>query len=124
MNGINGYTGEQYYIDEWFERQRKAAEIKKANKDAFNDFREELNAAFDNKCDVCYQRYVCKFKNKGNCPTPQSYFSSELHDKQVRNEAFKKLKEMMKEKDMSLFATFSRAMIEDMIDDIKEGKRC
>ena len=119
MDRINNYTGKPYYYDEWFERQKKAAEVKKANKEAFNNFREELNAVMDNKCDVCYQRYICRYKNKGNCPTPQSYFSSELHDKQVRNEAFKKLREMMNEIDCCKWAMFSRELIDEMIDQIK-----
>lgn len=123
--GINNYTGDfSYYDDYQMQLMQRAEAIKKANKDAFNNFSDELNAAFDNKCDVCYQRYVCRYKNKGNCPTPQSYFSSEIHDKQVRNEAFKKLKELMQEKDSSKWAMFSRTLIEEMIDEIKEGKRC
>lgn len=119
MDKINNYTGEPYYIDEWFERQRKAAEIKKANKEAFNTFNEELSAVFDNRCDICYQRYVCRYKSKYNCPTPQSYFSSELHDKMVVNEAFKKLKDLLNEKDSSKWAMFSRALLEEMMDQVK-----
>lgn len=112
MDRINNYTGKPYYYDEWFERQRKAAEIKKANKEAFNTFKEELNAVIDNKCDVCYQRYVCRYKNKGNCPTPQPYFSSELHDKQVRNEAFEEMLKLSEEwkNNGGSFLDFQRAL--------------
>lgn len=79
----------------------------------------ELTAVIDNKCDVCYQRYVCRYKNKGNCPTPQSYFSSELHDKRVIHEAFKKLKEKMREDNPYKLAMFSRSAIEEMIEQVK-----
>ena len=121
--GINNYTGDfSYYDDYQFELMRRTEAIRKANKEAFNTFNEELNAVFDNKCDVCYHRYMCRYKSKYNCPTPQSYFSSEIHDNQVRNEAFKKLREMMQEKDQSKWAIFSKASIDEMIDKIKESK--
>ena len=38
------------------------------------------------------------------------------------NEAFKKLKELMQEKDGSKHAMFSRTFIEEMIEEIKRGK--
>lgn len=81
---INRYTGEASAIDEWMERQRIAAEVKKTNKKDFDSFSKELNAIWDNKCDFCFHRYVCKFKNKGTCPTPNSYFESKEHDAQVK----------------------------------------
>lgn len=109
---INRYTGEASAIDEWMERQRIAAEVKKTNKKDFDSFSKELNAIWDNKCDFCFHRYVCKFKNKGTCPTPNSFFTSKEHDAYVRAEAIEEMLKLSEEwkNNSGSFLDFQRAL--------------
>lgn len=122
MDKINNYTGSPYYYDEWIERQKKASKVKKANKEEFGSFSSELKAIWDNKCNTCYHRYVCKFKNKGTCPTPNSYFESKEHDKAVMEEALDKVLKRLTNIDSCGWAMFSLCLIKEIVEDVKKGR--
>lgn len=126
MQGFNNYSGEMSYISDWDIKHREIARrtenIKKSNKESFGSFNEELNAVWDNKCDVCYHRYSCKFNGKGTCPRPESYFTSVEHDAALKDEVLDKVIKKLENIDSCGWAMFSLCLIKEIVDDVKKGK--